>query len=157
MKNLDEFLISSCESASTEPTYLLSLSIVWITTCCGLILLPFINAPYGRFQANWVFSLPSWLGWILMEIPSLLCFLAITIQLYPWTIIPTHINIIDQLGQMFTPWIVGIPLRLRISTMLWALHYSLRSLVYPMLFKSPSKPMSIVPILFGLIFNIGNR
>lgn len=86
-----------------------------------------IVAPYGRHaRPGWGPELPSTLGWVVMEAPSPLLFLAAT----------------AATG--------GSPIYLG----LWLLHYGYRAFVYP--FLSPGRPMPVSIAMSGALFNVVN-
>jgi 3-oxo-5-alpha-steroid 4-dehydrogenase 1 len=94
----------------------------------------FIAAPYGRYaRQGWGPHLPNWLGWLLMESVS-----AIT------------------MGIMF---IVGDTPRtttLILFLLMWEIHYIHRAFIYPFTLRDKWKPMPVVVMLIGAVFNVCN-
>ncbi|MGL5722212.1 MAG: 3-oxo-5-alpha-steroid 4-dehydrogenase [Brevinema sp.] len=95
-----------------------------------------IRAPYGRFTSNiWgASSIPARLGWILMESPSSLIFLA-----------------------YFVVFVVSGTLTLMqaVFFIIWQFHYAYRSFIYPNLARL-SKPMPISTMLASFSFQMFN-
>ena len=104
---------------------------------CGLIIfviLFFISAPYGRyFKKDLTFSINAPTAWFIMEFPSLLIMLVMTIY---------NLNKASDYGTV-------------ILAILWITHYFYRSIIYPFIIKR-SNPFPFFIILFGFIFNINN-
>jgi 3-oxo-5-alpha-steroid 4-dehydrogenase 1 len=112
-------------------------SIIYIWIIFGLILFPIllkIPAPYGRHnRKGWGPSLPNKAGWIIMELPALIIFITF---FFSGTTVPSGIT-----------WLFfGI----------WLLHYTNRSIIYPLRTKTKNKKMPFVIIAFALIFNLIN-
>jgi protein-S-isoprenylcysteine O-methyltransferase Ste14 len=112
-------------------------SFIYIWIIFGLILFPVllkIPAPYGRHnRKGWGPSLPNKAGWIIMELPALLVFI---IFFFSGATAPSGIT-----------WLFfGI----------WFLHYTNRSIFYPLRTKTKNKKMPVVIIAFALIFNLVN-
>lgn len=94
----------------------------------GALLL--FRAPYGRhYRKGWGPSVPAWLGWVIMESPAVLLFVAIYLRG-------------DHALQLVPLLLLG----------LWQLHYVHRTFVYPFRQRSP-RPMPLVIALAGVIFN----
>jgi 3-oxo-5-alpha-steroid 4-dehydrogenase 1 len=116
-----------------EGTFYEGLLIVWFALSgVTFVVLWWLPAPYGRHvRPGWGPTLPSRLGWVLMELPSALvmaaCFAA---------------GVRDAWTYVF----LG----------LWELHYLYRSLVYPFRRRGAAKPMPLTVIALGAAFNIGN-
>ncbi len=96
------------------------------------ILLFFITAPYGRhFRSSWGLSVGSTTGWLLMEVPAVAVFAACLLS-------------------------GGWPGPLELTfLLLWQSHYVNRTFIYPFRQRS-KKRVSIVIVLFGVIFNVMN-
>ena len=98
----------------------------------GLLL--FVSAPYGRHErTGWGPTLPSRLGWILMESPAVFLFIGIYIS-------GTHRAAL-------------VPL---ILCGLWQFHYIYRTLIYPFRLKAPSKPMPVSVMGLAFLFQCAN-
>lgn len=96
------------------------------------ILLFFITAPYGRFvRKGWGAAISSRIAWIIMESPSLVIPIALTILRGPTT---------------------GIVILLAI----WLSHYFHRSVIYPFRISDPQKPFSLIILSWGFLFNLMN-
>jgi hypothetical protein len=93
-----------------------------------------ITAPYGRHaRAGWGPSVSSRTGWLLMEAPAALGFLAVFL-------VGEH---------RFDP----APLAL---AALWLTHYLHRAFVFPFRMSSRDKPMALAVIALGDLFNCAN-
>jgi 3-oxo-5-alpha-steroid 4-dehydrogenase 1 len=93
-----------------------------------------ITAPYGRHaRAGWGPMLPSTLGWVLMEAPASLAFVAIYLR-----------------GEHRAD---AAPIALLI---LWQLHYANRTFVYPFRRRGGDKPMPLAVVAMGFAFNVAN-
>jgi protein-S-isoprenylcysteine O-methyltransferase Ste14 len=93
--------------------------------------LMFISAPYGRHgRDGWGPQIPARVGWILMEVPACLGFLAVYL-----------------LG--------GAKLELVPLVLLgmWQLHYVYRTFVFPFLIRAEGKTMPLVIALMAVVFN----
>jgi len=96
----------------------------------GLALL-FITAPYGRYgRAGWGPQISSRAGWILMELPASVGFLAVYLAG----------------GVRFEL----VPL---VLLGMWQLHYVWRSFVFPFLIRDQGKTMPLVVALIAVVFN----
>lgn len=94
----------------------------------------FVTAPYGRStRPGWGPTIPSRLGWVLMESPALLVWLAI----YATG---------EHRAEAF-------PLAL---AALWSLHYGHRVIVYPLRMRMTGKRMPLVIALLAIVFNLLN-
>jgi protein-S-isoprenylcysteine O-methyltransferase Ste14 len=90
-----------------------------------------ISAPYGRHgRAGWGPAVPAKLGWVVMESPAVLLFLAVYLQ-------GAH-----RAG--------AAPL---VFLAIWQLHYVQRTLVFPFLMRGPGRPMPILIVALALAFN----
>jgi len=111
-----------------------NLILYWIVF--ALVLFPmlfFIKQPYGKhFQNGWGPSISNRIGWVIMEIPSLLilCYFFIIYR-----------NFTSAAALLF---------------LLWIIHYFNRTLVFPFRIKTKGKKMPILIVLFAILFNIIN-
>ncbi len=93
-----------------------------------------VTAPYGRHtKSNWGPLIDNRLGWILMELPSLIVF--------SWFMLrgSNTMNVVSA-----------------IIFILWVSHYTYRAIVFPMRLKTGKKKMPVVIMLFAVIFNCMN-
>jgi 3-oxo-5-alpha-steroid 4-dehydrogenase 1 len=98
------------------------------------ITLFFVNAPYGRHsRRGWGATLPSWLGWLLMEAPAALLF-----ALY-FVIGSAPKNLV-----MFA------------FLALWEAHYIHRAFIYPFSLSGGRKRMPLLVMFLAVFFNVGN-
>lgn len=97
------------------------------------IALFFVKAGYGMFRtAQWGFSIPNKIGWLLMEAPVFFVMLILWIQ--------------SDRSVLSVPFLFFL---------LFELHYFQRSFVFPFLMKGKSRmPVSIM--LMGVVFNLLN-
>jgi protein-S-isoprenylcysteine O-methyltransferase Ste14 len=94
----------------------------------------FIAAPYGRYaRKGWGPQLPNWLGWLLMESVS--------------AIVMLTMFILDGAPRTIT---------LIIFLLIWEAHYIHRAFIYPFSLRDKWKPMPMVVVLMGAVFNLGN-
>ncbi len=100
----------------------------------SFILLFFIRAPYGRYtRPGWGPRIDRRLGWILMESPSALFFLALFL-----------------LGQR--DW-APLPV---LFLLYWEIHYCHRSFIFPFQMRGAKKQMTLIPVALAVVFNLGN-
>jgi protein-S-isoprenylcysteine O-methyltransferase Ste14 len=93
-----------------------------------------ITAPYGRHtRGGWGPTVTSKLGWIVMEAPASLAFLAFYLA-----------------GEHR-----GEPVPIALLTM-WQIHYVYRAFVYPFTLRGGDKPMPLSVALLGVAFNLAN-
>jgi protein-S-isoprenylcysteine O-methyltransferase Ste14 len=112
-------------------------TLLWGWALLGLatfILLLFVTAPYGRHsRKDWGPTLSNRMGWVLMELPSLivfiLCFLLGPNQVQPVT------------------WIFFA---------LYVSHYTNRSVIYPWRTRTSGKEMPLIVALLAVCFNLVN-
>jgi 3-oxo-5-alpha-steroid 4-dehydrogenase 1 len=111
--------------------------IVYVWIGFGLLLFPLllnVSAPYGRHaRKGWGPTIPNRLGWIIMEIPSLILILALSLSGPVWPSGWTWFFIT-----------------------LWAIHYANRSLIYPLRTHTQGKQMPLVIAVFAIFFNLIN-
>ena len=107
---------------------------LFISALLSFLTLIFISAPYGRhIRAGWGPTLSNRLGWILMESPAVLVFLAVYVQ-----------------GDHKTEL---IPL---VLLCLWQLHYVHRTFIFPFRIRSTGKRMPALIMSLALLFNCLN-
>ncbi len=108
---------------------------IWIAI--ALIMLPLlllITAPYGRHsRKDWGPMIPNRLGWILMELPSLIMFISFFL-LGP--------------NQMSFPMLIFF--------LLYSVHYANRSIIFPFRTHTSRKLMPLVIALLAICFNLVN-
>jgi 3-oxo-5-alpha-steroid 4-dehydrogenase 1 len=104
------------------------------TSLVAFAALSVVAAPYGRHaRAGWGPTVSSTVGWVLMEAPASLGFLAFYLlgehraELAPLTLLA-----------------------------LWQLHYVNRAFVYPFRRRGGDKPMPLAVALLGVAFNLAN-
>jgi hypothetical protein len=111
--------------------------LIWAWIILGLlvfILLLFVTAPYGRHsRKDWGPRIPNRVGWIVMELPSLLVF--IFTFLY------------GPAGVQPVTWIFFA---------LYVAHYGNRSLLWPLRTRTAGKQMPLVVALMAVCFNLVN-
>jgi protein-S-isoprenylcysteine O-methyltransferase Ste14 len=98
------------------------------------LVLTFVTAPYGRHRREgWGPTVPSRVGWILMECPAVVGFVAVfacgrhRAELVPLVLLA-----------------------------IWQVHYVHRTFVFPFRMRATGKRMPIALPLLGLSFNAGN-
>jgi 3-oxo-5-alpha-steroid 4-dehydrogenase 1 len=97
-------------------------------------LLFFKTAPYGRHSSsNWGPTIPNRFGWIIMELPALILFILFFLQGEPVFHLPVLIFFV-----------------------LWVIHYSNRSLIFPFRIKTDGKRMPLIIALSAISFNTVN-
>jgi 3-oxo-5-alpha-steroid 4-dehydrogenase 1 len=101
-----------------------------VATALGL---RFLTAPYGRHgRPGWGPTVPARVGWLVMESPAVLCFLAV------------YLTGAHRAGT--------VPL---VLLALWQLHYVQRAFVYPFLMRAGARmPVSIMAM--AIAFNVLN-
>jgi 3-oxo-5-alpha-steroid 4-dehydrogenase 1 len=107
----------------------------WIMLACiVLVILLFITAPYGRYSLKkFGLTISNKIGWICMEIPVLIIFLFFFIT--------------GKADKNVTSWII---------TILFAVHYLNRSLIYPFRIKTRDKKMPVMIVAMAIFFNAVN-
>ena len=102
----------------------------------AFLALQFLSAPYGRhLRGGWGPKIDATLGWVVMEAPSPLTFLAC--------------------------WLVAEPARRFSATgltflVLWETHYVYRSFVFPFRRRGGTKEMPLFIVLMSIVFNLAN-
>jgi protein-S-isoprenylcysteine O-methyltransferase Ste14 len=108
---------------------------IWIAF--GIILFPLllsITAPYGRHsRKDWGPMIPNRLGWIIMELPSLVMFVIF------FLVGPNPINIVTL-----------------IFFLLYSIHYFNRSIIFPFRTHTSKKFMPLIIAIFAIFFNLIN-
>jgi len=108
---------------------------IWIGI--ALIMIPVllsITAPYGRHsRRDWGPMIPNRMGWIIMELPSLIMFI---------TFFLTGPN------QMSIP--------LLIFFLLYVIHYTNRSIIFPLRTHTSRKLMPLLIVVLAIFFNLIN-
>ena len=100
----------------------------------ALVALAFVAAPYGRFsQRGWGATIANSAGWVLMELPAVLGFLAVFL-----------------LGRHRFE---AVPLALGA---LWLFHYLYRTFVFPTRLRTRGKRMPLAVVAMGFAFNCLN-
>lgn len=111
--------------------------IAWAWAALAVILIPsqVINkAPYGRhISTKWGFAIPNKLGWVIMEIVSLVVLLSC----------------------FFDGENKKSPMAIFLVS-LWSLHYINRSFIYPFRTKTTGKKIPLTIVLFAMFFNSVN-
>lgn len=98
------------------------------------IVLLFVSAPYGRHtRKGWGPVIPNRLGWVMMELPSMLFFGFFFLR--------------GPGGHSFVTWIFFA---------IWIIHYTNRSLIYPFRTRTVGKEMPLMIALFAIFFNFIN-
>jgi protein-S-isoprenylcysteine O-methyltransferase Ste14 len=94
----------------------------------------FVTAPYGRYErTGWGPTLPSWLGWMLMESPAVIAFAAF----YATGAHPGDFGSIALLA-------------------LWMAHYLERAFIFPLRLREKGKRMPIAIAAMAIAFNTYN-
>jgi 3-oxo-5-alpha-steroid 4-dehydrogenase 1 len=122
-------------------TYIYSMSafsiFVGIWTLLAIVLFPVlmkITAPYGRhLREGWGTMINNTLGWIVMELPSPVCF---TVAFLSGGASKSWYNYFFML--------------------LWLLHYINRSLIFPLRYPDKHKKMPVSIVLQAVLFNVVN-
>ncbi len=102
----------------------------------AFVSLQFLSAPYGRhLREGWGPKINATLGWVVMEAPSPLIFLAC--------------------------WLVAEPARRFSATglaflVLWQTHYLYRSFIFPFLRRGGQREMPVSIALMSILFNLAN-
>lgn len=94
----------------------------------------FIPAPYGRHNTKeWRYSINGAIGWVLLEFPSAIAFLFFYLAA-------------DDPTDFFSLFFL----------LLWEAHYFHRSFIFALRRKEAAKPMALVIVISGIIFNLIN-
>jgi 3-oxo-5-alpha-steroid 4-dehydrogenase 1 len=119
----------------TERSFYSYLVVFWLALAAiTFVALLFVPAPYGRFtRRGWGPRLSPRLGWVLMELPAVLCFLILYLMG-------------DHRDQPASVLLLAF----------WMIHYVHRSLVYPFSTRGNRRQTTLVMVLLGMLFNTGN-
>lgn len=118
----------------TSITLQLATSIWILIALVVFVALQYVTAPFGRHTSEkWGPQINNKLGWILMELPSLL--------------IMAYFLIWGSRSWSSWVWILFV---------CWIFHYLHRSLIYPLRIKSTPKKMPLVITLSAIGFNLVN-
>lgn len=118
-----------------NPQYYYIVLYFWI----GLALLLFpvllkVTAPYGRYRSSrWGLQVNNRLGWLFMELPSLLLFVVLFLT--------------GPVVKQTSSWIFFS---------VWVAHYSNRIFIYPMRIRTRGKKMPLMIMLLAIFFNVMN-
>ncbi|MBC8390842.1 MAG: DUF1295 domain-containing protein [Actinobacteria bacterium] len=111
--------------------YNILLIIVFVSAIIIFISLFFISAPYGRFiRGGWGLTINARTAWIIMELPAVIVFFILFLP-----------------GSQKTN-IVAI-----IFLILWMIHYTNRTFIYPIIMRGGSRRFPILIVLFSILFN----
>jgi 3-oxo-5-alpha-steroid 4-dehydrogenase 1 len=98
------------------------------------VALLFVRAPYGRhLRPGWGPLIPNLFGWVIMESPAALVFVAS----FAIGTAPKNLPIL-------------------LFFVLWELHYVHRAFIFPLTIRDGQKKMPIAVMLMGFGFNLGN-
>ena len=98
------------------------------------IVLFFVSAPYGKHsRGGWGISMDSRLAWVIMEIPALI-------------VMPVIFMVTTGNGTVVSWVFLG----------LWMLHYSYRTLLFPLMMRGSKRNFPIALVSMALLFNILN-
>lgn len=111
--------------------------VVFVWIAAAVVVFPVllrIRAPYGRHSTQgWGPMIDNRWGWVLMELPALVCVPALTIGF-----------------RRLSPDLVWL------STGLWVVHYGYRTLVFPWMTKTRGKKMPVAVMSLAIVFNLIN-
>jgi steroid 5-alpha reductase family enzyme len=118
-----------------EPT--IHTTLIFVTFGLAVITamaLLFVTAPYGRHvRKGWGPTIPSRIGWIVMEMPAVAIFTALFV-------------FGDNSAQLMPLILLGI----------WQVHYIHRTLIFPFRMRSKGRRMPILVMLLAIVFNTLN-
>lgn len=116
-----------------ETLYLISY--IWLAVAVVVhITMFFVTAPFGRHTSDkWGKTINNKLGWVIMELPSLL--------------IMSYFLLTGTNSLSSYVWILFA---------LWILHYANRSFIYPARIKATPKQIPIFIVLNAIVFNLMN-
>ncbi|MEE9460274.1 MAG: DUF1295 domain-containing protein [Bacteroidales bacterium] len=108
---------------------------IWIAF--GIILFPVllsITVPYGRHsRKDWGPMIPNRMGWMIMELPSLIMFIVFFLMG------PNPVNLVTL-----------------IFFLLYTIHYSNRAIIFPLRTHTSKKLMPLIIAIFAIFFNLIN-
>jgi protein-S-isoprenylcysteine O-methyltransferase Ste14 len=115
----------------TEQTAFTALLISWFALAAGIFaVLLFVDAPYGRHvRRGWGPTVPAKLGWIVMEAPASLAFLACFLS--------------GEYRSTAVAWVF---------LMLWQAHYAHRAFLYPLGLRAAGKRMPVLIAAMAFVF-----
>ena len=117
-----------------ELVYRYGVGLVLVAAALTFPALFFVTAPYGRHgRSGWGPGLPARMGWLVMELPSPLCF-ALAFS--------RGEHALEALPLLF----LG----------LYQLHYLQRTFVFPLLMRAGGRPMPLATAAMAFVFNIVN-
>src|SRR5215469_10789230 len=109
----------------------------WIVLLSAAAVSPvllFVPAPYGRhFRAGWGPAMSSRLGWVAMELPSVVLFALV------WIANP----------DFSTPMVTALGL-------LWLIHYVHRTFVFSLLLRGSGRRQALLTVALANVFNVLN-
>jgi protein-S-isoprenylcysteine O-methyltransferase Ste14 len=118
---------------TTEQYYLLIK--IWIAI--GIVLFPVllnITAPYGRHaRKDWGPMIPNRIGWMIMELPTLVLFILFFLSG------PNPVTIVTL-----------------VFFLLYTIHYAHRAIVFPLRTHTSKKFMPLIIVLLAICFNLVN-
>ncbi|HZW87686.1 MAG TPA: DUF1295 domain-containing protein [Myxococcaceae bacterium] len=109
----------------------------WIVLLSAIAVFPllfFVTAPYGRhFRPGWGPAVGSRLGWVAMELPSVVLFVLV------WVANPGF----------------GMPMVTALG-LLWLVHYVQRTFVFSLLQRSSGRRQAVLTVVLADVFNVLN-
>ncbi len=119
----------------TEQIFFNWFAITWVILAAIIfVVLFFITAPYGKFtRGGWGPSVNRTAGWVIMESPAVL------------TMILFFVLGNRQVNPVAIAFLI-----------LWQIHYLQRTFVFPFRMRGDKKGITLVTVLLGVIFNVGN-
>jgi len=108
--------------------------LVFVGAAAAALALQFLSAPYGRHvRAGWGPTVPNRIGWILMEMPTVVVFCAVYAQgEHAWEAVPLVL-----LG-------------------LWQVHYVHRTFIFPFRLRKSEKRFPLSVAFLAILFNTVN-
>jgi len=107
---------------------------IFVAAALTFVALFFVTAPYGRhLRAGWGPTVPARVGWIVMESPAVLLFVAVY-------------SVGDHAMSTVPLILLG----------LWQFHYVYRTFIYPFRIRSSSKRMPVSIVGMAIFFNCIN-
>ncbi|MFT4624023.1 MAG: 3-oxo-5-alpha-steroid 4-dehydrogenase 1 [Myxococcota bacterium] len=118
---------------SAEAVYAVLLPAWFLLAACAFIALQFRSAAYGRhLRDGWGPTLPSTVGWVVMELP------AVVIPIALWA---TSDRITNPVSLTFLA--------------LWLLHYGHRTFIWPLRMRLRGKRMPLTIPVLAFVSNVG--
>ncbi len=107
---------------------------IFVSAALTFVALFYVTAPYGRhLRTGWGPTIPARVGWIVMESPAVLLFIAVYAQ--------------GEYAMSTTPLIL---------LALWQFHYVYRNFIYPFRLRSGSHRMPLSIVGMAIVFNCIN-